>query len=170
MRTTFTITIGIVLLCLFLPTQAKAPLGQPAEDPNIRPPAEQPATKPYRTLQHAPVDPTPYKAMLREIAEAKGLPEAKIREIELTIGGAPGNETCPNGESGWYDKAVGDNGHSIGIVQINLPSHPHVTRAQAEDARFALNFIVDAFLKGDEWMWTCWKALPHSPTAGDDAV
>jgi len=145
MRSTFTTAIIIAVLILAIPGKANSPLAQ----------------KPYRTLQHAPVDPAPYKAELRAIALAKGLPEAKIIEIEQTIGGVPGNEVCPNGESGWYDKAVGDNGHSLGMVQINLPSHPNVTREQALDATFSLNFIVDAWLNNDMWMWTCWKALPE---------
>lgn len=158
MRSTFTTAIIIAVLFLFIPSKATSPLEQ-IEEPNIRPPVEQSAPKPYRTLQHAPVDPAPYKAELRAIAIAKGLPEAKIVEIEKTIGGVPGNEVCPNGESGWYDKAVGDNGHSLGMVQINLPSHPNVTREQALDATFSLNFIVDAWLNDDMWMWTCYNAL-----------
>ncbi len=144
------------------PNQTVAPYEKTIE------PAQATTTKAI-TYRQPNVDPAPYKAMLREIASAKGLPDHKVIEIEHTIGGDGINKTCPNGESNWYTLAVGDNGDSIGIVQINLPSHPEITRAQAEDAGFSLNFIVDEFLKGNEWKWTCWKAiysttppLPHS--------
>lgn len=149
MRTTLTIIAGMVLFCLFLPIQAKAPVGQPDEDPNIRPPVEQPAPKPRQTRQWAPPDVQPYKDELRAIAEAKGLPEGKIREIEGVI-------AC---ESSWNPKAAGDSNTSHGLAQIHLPANPNVTRQQAEDVRFALNFIVDKFIDGDEWMWTCYRIL-----------
>jgi hypothetical protein len=95
------------------------------------------------------------------IATTKGLPSAKIEEIEGTIGGVYPytNTVCPRGESGWYPGAVGDQGESYGLVQINLPWNPDVTAEQALDVTFALNFIVDAFLDGREHRWTCWRAL-----------
>jgi hypothetical protein len=168
MRSTFITAIIIAALLVLIPGKANSPLAQ-VEEPNIPTPAQQPATKPYQARKWTATEAQPYKEMLRTIATAKGLSEAKIREIEGVIGGDGKNAICPNGESGWYTKAIGDNGTSFGLVQIHLPAHPNVTRAQAEDPEFALNFIVDAFLKGDEWMWTCWKVmykpLPHSPTA-----
>lgn len=100
-----------------------------------------------------------YKDELRAIARAKGLPEARIAEIEVVIGGNRINKTCPNGESGWNPESVGDNGTSFGLVQIHLPAHPGITEKQAKDPTFALNFIVDEFIKGNEWKWTCWKAV-----------
>ena len=176
MRSTFTkhLAIALFMTALFLPLGTGSTPEQPAEEPNIPTPAEQPAPKPYQARKWTATDAEPYKTMLRTIAEAKGLPEAKIREIEGVIGGDGVNAMCPNGESGWYPKAIGDNGTSFGLVQIHLPAHPNVTRAEAEDPEFALNFIVDAFLAGDEWMWTCWKVmyrpLPHSPTADTPAL
>jgi hypothetical protein len=94
------------------------------------------------------------------IATAKGLPEAKIRQIEVVIGGNPAHPSpiCPNGESNWDPSAIGDNGDSAGLVQINAPAHPEITREQALNPTFALNFIVDEFLSNNEWKWTCYKA------------
>ena len=169
MRVTFTICVVLLFGILFLPLHATAPAGQAPEEPIIEKPVETPAPKPYRKAPGTPIDATAYKSMLRTIAEAKGLPEAKIAEIEGTIGGDGENPMCPNGESGWHPTAVGDGGDSLGMVQINLPSHPDVTPEQANDPHFALTFIVDEFLAGNEWKWTCWRALygalPHSPTA-----
>lgn len=176
MRATLTICISIILAVALLPTSSLAP-GEPEAEPYIPPPAQEkiqePAPLPYPARPWKPIDAEPYKAELKSIAEAKGLPAGKVAEIEGVIGGDGKNKLCPNGESGWNTKAVGDKGTSFGLVQIHLPAHPHVTRAQAEDPTFALNFIVDEFLKGNEWKWTCWKAmygttppLPHSEEAG----
>jgi hypothetical protein len=99
------------------------------------------------------------ESTLYSIGRGMGLPDAKIAEIAGTIGGDPGNPLCPNGESGWNPEAVGDGGTSIGLVQIHLPAHPDVTREQALDPDFALTFIVDKFLNGEEHLWTCWRAI-----------
>jgi len=108
---------------------------------------------------NAPVTKEIIKEAISAISRQKGLPEGKIKEIEWVIGGKPGNTLCPNGESTWNPKAVGDGGQSLGLVQIHLPSHPTVTKEQALDYIFAINFIVDEFLSGNEKYWTCWRAL-----------
>lgn len=99
-----------------------------------------------------------YKELLREIAEAKGLPENKIIQIEKVIGGQKGT-ACPNGESTWKAYAVGDVGTSYGLVQIHLPAHRDITKEQALDPEFALNYIVDQFLAGRQGQWTCWRVI-----------
>lgn len=40
---------------------------------------------------------------------------------------------------------VGDNGHSFGYFQINLPYHPGVTGAKARDPQFAVNYMKGAY-------------------------
>lgn len=169
MKATLTICISLVFAVLVLPHSATSPAPAP-EDPNLQPPAQvvapkapaKPAPKPYPARTADPIQAQKYKDELHAIAEAKGLPESKVREIEGVIGGDGVNKICPNGESGWHPNAVGDNGTSFGLVQIHLPAHPNVTREQAENPTFALNFIVDEFLKGNEWKWTCWKVLYKS--------
>lgn len=99
-----------------------------------------------------------YKELLFEIADKKGLPDAKVQEIVGTIGGVP-NTGCRNGESTWKADAVGDGGSSFGLAQIHIPAHPHITPEQAKDPEFALEFMVDEFLQGNEWKWTCWKEI-----------
>lgn len=135
------IVIAFILIAIQIPVRADAPLS--AEDPSLQMPAE---VKPAST-NWKPVDPEPYKKIIREVAESKGLPENKIKEIETVI-------QC---ESSWKTNAVGDGGNSFGLVQIHLPSHPTVTVEQAKDPHFAINFIVDKFLDNKERMWTCWR-------------
>lgn len=60
-------------------------------------------------------------------------------------------------ESGFKERIVGDNGKSFGLSQIHLPSHPYVTKEQAFDKVFAVEFMAKAFSKKQHRMWTCWR-------------
>jgi hypothetical protein len=65
-------------------------------------------------------------------------------------------------ESGFNPKAIGDGGTSFGLVQIHLPAHPYVTKEQAFDPEFAIDFILDAFEKNQKRMWTCARILGYA--------
>lgn len=54
---------------------------------------------------------------------------------------------------------VGDREQSFGLVQIHLPAHPHITREQAVNPEFAIEFLAKNLKAGDGWMWTCAKTL-----------
>ena len=45
---------------------------------------------------------------------------------------------------------------SYGLSQISLPHH-NVTLEQATDVDFSINFMAEAFSKGKQSWWTCWK-------------
>lgn len=62
-------------------------------------------------------------------------------------------------ESNFKTDAVGDNGTSYGIAQIHLPSHPEITKEQALDAEFSIDFAASEFAKGNAKKWTCWRKL-----------
>ena len=51
--------------------------------------------------------------------------------------------------------AVGDNGTSFGLSQIHLPAHPYVTKEQAFDIDFSIDFMAKEFSKGNEGIWSC---------------
>lgn len=51
-------------------------------------------------------------------------------------------------ESGWNQSAVGDNNTSFGPFQIHLPAHPGVTKAQAEDPTWAVNYMFGSYQSG----------------------
>lgn len=57
--------------------------------------------------------------------------------------------------------ANGPNGRedSWGIVQIHLPSHPSVTRAEALNKEFAANFLAEKLSKNQGYLWTCHRNL-----------
>jgi len=49
-------------------------------------------------------------------------------------------------EGGWHAPfPVGDSGHSHGPFQINLPFHPGVSAAQADDAAFAVGYMLPSY-------------------------
>ena len=55
--------------------------------------------------------------------------------------------------------AIGDKGKSFGIAQIHLPSHPSISKKQALDPVWAINWTIEQFGKGKARMWTCHRTL-----------
>lgn len=49
-----------------------------------------------------------------------------------------------------------DKEYSIGIAQINLKAHTHITVEQARDINFASEFMAKKFSQGQQRIWTCW--------------
>jgi hypothetical protein len=143
--------IVVAITIILLPKTVSNQTIQADEDPSLRMPSEEKADTitEQQSAPKAPGGKEEYKSKLTAIATTKGLSEAKIREIENVI-------AC---ESTWNTNAVGDYGTSFGLVQIHLPAHPHITSEQAMDPKFALNFIVDEFLRSNEWKWTCHKMI-----------
>lgn len=62
-------------------------------------------------------------------------------------------------ESQYNPEAVGDQGRSFGLAQIFLPAHPDVTKEQALDPKFAVDFMVNNFADGKGALWTCYRML-----------
>lgn len=65
-------------------------------------------------------------------------------------------------ESDGNAAAVGDHGHSFGIVQIYLPAHPDISKKQALDKEWSIKWMAQQFAAGRESMWTCWRQLRGS--------
>ncbi len=62
-------------------------------------------------------------------------------------------------ESGYKINAVGDGGNSFGLVQIHLPSHPEITKEQALDKFFAIDYLARKISEGKGKMWTCFRMI-----------
>ena len=62
-------------------------------------------------------------------------------------------------ESGFNPNAIGDNGHSFGLVQIFLEYHPTVTKEQALNPEFAINFLAEKLSQGKGNLWTCYRTI-----------
>jgi len=46
---------------------------------------------------------------------------------------------------------------SWGLVQIHLPSHPNITKDQAVEIEFSLNFLADNLSKDNGRIGICWR-------------
>ncbi|SRR6266436_3144706 len=62
-------------------------------------------------------------------------------------------------ESRWIVDAVGDAGHSHGLVQIYQPAHTDITIEQANNPRFALMWMAREWQNDHAYWWTCWRII-----------
>lgn len=62
-------------------------------------------------------------------------------------------------ESDFNPDAVGDHGTSFGVAQIHLPAHPEITKEEALDPFFAIDYAASEFASGHASQWTCYKHL-----------
>ena len=60
-------------------------------------------------------------------------------------------------ESGYGEYQEGDHGTSFGLSQIHLPAHPDITKQQAYNPFFSLNYMASEISKGHGSMWTCYQ-------------
>jgi hypothetical protein len=108
--------------------------------------------------------------------ECDAMPNLRILVAE-ELGGSPYKEEilktieCESGFNpliqSQHKDPSGPNGQedSWGLVQINLPAHPSITREQAQNWKFSLEFMKQNFEAGNQSMWTCWK-INHDLTYG----
>jgi len=67
------------------------------------------------------------------------------------------NKFYPTGQSQHYYKGIRED--SWGAVQINLYWNPEVTREQAEDPEFAIEWMAKKWSTGKAHLWSCWRTL-----------
>lgn len=82
------------------------------------------------------------RELAQEIATEKGL---DVDKFLTTI-------EC---ESDFNPEAIGDRGESFGIAQIHLSSNQDVSKEQALDYRFSLQWMASEWQKHHERKWTC---------------
>lgn len=58
-----------------------------------------------------------------------------------------------------WNAQKGTQEQSYGLAMIHLPSHPTITREQAQDADFAIDFIIKRFKQGKQSEWTCYRNI-----------
>jgi hypothetical protein len=77
------------------------------------------------------------------------LPKSKIDLMRRII-------YCESSNNKW---AVGDGGTSFGLSQIHLPAHPDVSKEEAFDFDFAIDFMAREFSKNNMGIWSCYHIL-----------
>lgn len=48
---------------------------------------------------------------------------------------------------------------SWGLAQIWLPAHPEISKKDAQNPYFAIDFMAKEFSEGRAWKWTCYRSL-----------
>jgi soluble lytic murein transglycosylase-like protein len=64
-----------------------------------------------------------------------------------------------NCESDFNPKAIGDFGTSYGLVQIHLVAHPDISKADAYDPIFSIDYLAKSIKNGKGNQWTCFKSI-----------
>lgn len=55
-----------------------------------------------------------------------------------------------------WDVVVGQQEQSFGLVQIHLPSHPSITKEQAINPEWAIDWMADRWVEGKQSWWSCY--------------
>lgn len=58
-----------------------------------------------------------------------------------------------------WKQPAGSREQSFGLVQIHLPDHPEITKAEATDPDFSIEFLADQLSRGRGSQWTCYRKL-----------
>lgn len=48
---------------------------------------------------------------------------------------------------------------SYGLVQIHLPAHPNISKEEATDPEFAVDFLAKNIAAGHASMWSCYRTI-----------
>lgn len=92
--------------------------------------------------------------------ELKGIAESLVIANDLNKHQFFATIQC---ESGWdpdiQSNYIQDYGRedSWGISQIHLRAHTTITREQATDPVWALNWMKDQWVDNNQWMWSCYN-------------
>lgn len=95
------------------------------------------------------------KQLIHDKGIEAGLSEAKIGQIIAVV-------ECESQFENVQSRCLYKNGErelSFGISQIHLPAHPNITKEQALDIEFAVDFIVNAWVNNEQSKWTCARKL-----------
>lgn len=62
-------------------------------------------------------------------------------------------------ESSFNPGAIGDYGHSFGLVQIFLPAHPDISKEEALNPFFSAFYLAQQISLGHASMWSCYNLM-----------
>ena len=98
--------------------------------------------------------PTGIEAYVAQKALESGLGASLYSTLRYESGG------WQNGQS-YVKDPTGPNGRedSWGVCQIHLPSHPDVSKEQALDVEFCVDFTIQKFNEGKARLWTGYRLL-----------
>lgn len=86
-------------------------------------------------------------------AEEAGLNPARVKKV---IDCETSHTWNPDIQSG-YKYKNGEREQSFGLAQIHLPAHPDITKEQATDPYFAIDWLISEWKEGRQWQWSCYN-------------
>lgn len=97
-----------------------------------------------------------HNQVTEKIAYYADLHQVSYEEMYVTIECESSFQTS---EQSQVKVPTGPNGRedSWGIVQINLPWHPEITKEQALDPDFSINYMAKQFALGHQSWWSCYN-------------
>ena len=102
------------------------------------------------------------KASITELAlleaEKHGINSEKfLKTIACEVKKDEGGEWVADAQSDIHGPHGREN--SWGVMQIHLPSHPEITKSQAQDPAFAIPWAANEFAEGRANKWSCYRKL-----------
>lgn len=137
--------IGITILAISLPQAASQSIDVPQTLPAIEPTSTPVLSLPELSDHYA----AQYKVnpkVMRAIIACESSWNPTIQS----------NHHYQADHPAWGVKA-GDRELSFGLVQIHLPAHPDITKEQALDPAFALEYLAKKIAAGEAAKWTCYR-------------
>lgn len=96
---------------------------------------------------------TTIHGLIRKYAEQYGVSDPVMERV---VGCETGGTYDPSVQSFSYRKGVREN--SWGISQIDLDYWPGISKAQALDPDFALDFMASKLSQGQGYLWSCYRS------------
>lgn len=101
------------------------------------------------------------KLLALDLIEKAALKYGVSQNIILkTIDCETGGTFNPLIQSTWINKK-GQQEESYGLAQIHMPDHPEISRLQAEDPIFSVNYMALQMSRGNYSMWSCFTLLKN---------
>lgn len=113
------------------------------------------ALVPTARAEEVPLPPVP---IFMQVAASPDI-EEMVRDTQRDYGLSDSFYNTLKCESNFDPAAVGDQGTSFGVAQIHLPAHKEITKEEALDPAFAINWAARMFAQGDATLWSCYTEM-----------
>lgn len=125
----------------------------------INPTPQQILIRQIKALPISTIQPKPEKD-INTLIQVKGVeynvsPKLMKEIINCESGGNPNIQSQHIYPNNKYGKA-GTREQSFGLVQIHLPAHKDISKTQALDTEFAVDFLASNLAQGHGRMWSCY--------------
>mgnify|MGYP001562057334 CR=1 FL=1 len=105
-------------------------------------------------LESAPLSTTTIERMVKNAQQKYNLDDSFYRTLRCESAGFKNIQSQVQSATG-----PGGKEDSWGVAQIYLPAHQTITRAEALNPHFAVEWAAEQFAAGKAYLWTCYRLL-----------